>query len=87
MRSTTPLQALNLLNSEFMLQQAGFFAAGLEREAGKNRKAQLRLAFELAYNREPDAQESRAAQGLIASHGLTIFCRALLNSNEFLFVE
>jgi hypothetical protein len=87
MRSTTPLQALNLLNSEFMLQQAGFFATRLEREAGKDRKAQVRLAFELAYNRDPDAQESRAAQGLIASHGLTIFCRALLNSNEFLFVE
>src|SRR6266704_3043247 len=87
MRSTTPLQALNLLNSEFMLQQAGFFAARLEREAGKKVKEQVRLAFELGYNREPDAQEARNAQALIARHGLAIFCRALFNSNEFIFLE
>ena len=31
--STTALQALNLLNSRFMLQQAKFFAERLEREA------------------------------------------------------
>jgi hypothetical protein len=87
MRSTTPLQALNLLNSEFMFEQTGFFAARLEREAGKNVKAQVSLAFALAYNRSPDAGESRASQALIARHGLPIFCRALFNSNEFLFVE
>ena len=87
MRSTTPLQALNLLNSEFILQQAGFFAARLEQEAGKKVKDQIRLAFELGYNREPDAQEARNAQALIARHGLAIFCRALFNSNEFIFLE
>ena len=86
-RSTTPLQALNLLNSDFILQQAGFFAARLEREAGKDPKAQIRLAFELAYSRLPDAQEAGAAQALVARHWLTIFCRALFNSNEFIFVE
>jgi len=87
MRSTTPLQALNLLNSEFLVQQSGFFAQRLEREAGKNVKAQVRLAFQLAYNRDPESPEARAAQSFIAAHGLTLFCRALFNSNEFIFVE
>jgi len=75
------------LNSEFMLEQTRFFAERLEHDAGKNVKEQVRLAFALAYNRSPDAGESRAALALIARHGLPIFCRALFNSNEFLFVE
>ena len=87
MRSTTPLQALNLLNSEFMLQQAEFFAARLEREAGANVKAQVRLAFRLAFNRSPATEELRAAEKLIAQHGLLLFCRAIFNSNELMFVE
>jgi hypothetical protein len=87
MRSITPLQALNLLNSEFMLQQSELFAERLKREAGKKMKAQVRLAFQLAFNREPDADEIKGAQNLIAQEGLTLFCRALFNTNEFVFVE
>ncbi len=87
MRSTTPLQALNLLNSEFIVQQAGFFAERLERESGKKIEAQVRRAFELSYGRRPENQEMRAAQALIEKHGLPMFCRALFNSNEFIFAE
>ncbi len=87
LRSTTPLQALNLLNSEFILRQAEFFAARLEHEAGKNVNRQIRLAFDLSYNRRPSADETSRARALIARHGLAVFCRALFNSNEFLFLE
>jgi len=87
MRSTTPLQALNLLNSTFLIQQAGFFAERIEKEAGKDVAAQVRVAFELAYDRRPDPQETKAAQALIAQHGLPMLCRAIFNSNEFIFVE
>jgi len=86
-RSTTPLQALNLLNSEFVLQQAGFFAERLEHEAGKNVNRQIRLAFELSYNRAPSKQEAEKALGLIVQYGLPMFCRAMFNSNEFLCLE
>jgi hypothetical protein len=87
MRSTTPLQALNLLNSEFMVQQSDFFAERLKREAGPKVNNQIRLAFELAFNREPASDEMKAAETMIAKQGLTLFCRALFNANEFIFVE
>src|SRR5262249_14597709 len=53
MRSTTPLQALNLLNSNFLLQQSASFAERLNLEAGNTAKAQVHLAFQLVYNRDP----------------------------------
>ncbi len=84
--STTPLQALNLLNSSFTFQQAGFFAKRLENEAGANIAAQVNRAFKLAFGREPSAEETAAATALIREHGLPIFCRALFNSNEFITI-
>jgi len=85
-RSITALQALNLLNSPFMVQQSELMAERLVREAGPNWEAQSRLAFQLAFQREPDAAELAGAGPLIREHGLAAFCRALLNANEFLFV-
>jgi hypothetical protein len=84
--STTPLQALNLLNSSFMMQQAEFFAKRLQNEAGSDAKIQVRRAFALAFQRKPDRAEIAAATKLIQSDGLHVFCRALLNANEFLYV-
>ncbi|HEY8746912.1 MAG TPA: DUF1549 and DUF1553 domain-containing protein [Tepidisphaeraceae bacterium] len=84
--STTPLQALNLLNSPFVLQQAGFFAQRIEREAGNDVEAQVDRAFKLALNREPNSAEKVAATDLIRTRGLPMLCRALLNANEFLYV-
>jgi hypothetical protein len=85
-RSTTPLQALNLLNSGFMMQQAGFFAERLEKEAGREPEAQVRRAFALALQREPERAELAAAARLIRDQGLSVFCRALINANEFVYV-
>ncbi|MGV3659218.1 MAG: DUF1553 domain-containing protein [Prosthecobacter sp.] len=82
--STTPLQALNFLNSGFAMQQAGLMAARLEKDAGKASEAQVKRAFQLAYNRDPNVEELGASQKLIAEHGLPMFCRALLNTSEFM---
>jgi hypothetical protein len=82
--STTPLQALNFLNSTFAMQQAGLFAARLEKEAGKAAEAQVKRAFQLAYQRDPRADELSASTQLISEHGLAMFCRALLNTSEFM---
>ncbi len=85
--STTPLQALNLLNSPFLLQQAGFFAVRVEKEADKTSQARVHRAFQLAFQREPTEKEAAAAINLVTSQGLAALCRALLNANEFLYVD
>ncbi|MEO6036061.1 MAG: DUF1553 domain-containing protein [Verrucomicrobiota bacterium] len=84
--STTPLQALNLLNSTFILQQAEIFAKRLEREAGNDAASQTRTAFELVFARKPDRTELAVSEKLIREHGLQTFCRALFNANEFINV-
>lgn len=85
--STTPLQALSLLNSNFAVQQAGMFASRVQREAGSDLPAQVRRAFLLAFGREPAAEESGVALALVHEHGLPALCRALYNANEFLQIR
>lgn len=84
--STTPLQALNLFNSGFMLQESEVFARRIEKEAGANVPAQVQRAWQLAFNRAPDRKEGREAGLFVKSEGLPSLCRAVLNANEFLFV-
>jgi hypothetical protein len=85
-RSTTPLQAFNLLNSPFAMQQAKALSDRLQREAGEIPATQVGLAFRLLFGREPATAESAAAVGMIAKHGLPLLCRTLLNANEFIYV-
>ena len=85
--STTPLQALNLLNDPFMLDQGERFAARLRKEAGDAVPDQVRRAFRLAFGRDPSDGEAKASEKLVQVHGLATFCRALFNANEFVFVD
>jgi cytochrome c553 len=84
--STTALQALNLLNSQFVIQQSAAFAARLNTDAGADLSAQAERGFRLAFGRSPSPSESDAAIALIGSHGTPAFCRALYNANEFVYV-
>jgi hypothetical protein len=83
--STTPIQALNLFNSRFTLAQSEAFAARVKKEAGDDTANQIRRAYQLALNREPAADELGDTMPFIQQHGLAVLCRALFNSNEFLF--
>jgi hypothetical protein len=83
--TTTPLQALALLNGAFIVQQANFFAERVRREAGEKAEAQVTRAFRLAFSRAPSDKEQKAAVELVTQHGLATLCRALLNGNEFLY--
>ncbi|MBI1372119.1 MAG: DUF1553 domain-containing protein [Phycisphaera sp.] len=85
--TTTPLQALTMLNHNFTMDMAGALAERLQREAGKDAASQVRRAFLLAFAREPSADEADAAQRLITQHGLRALCRALLNSNELIYIN
>ena len=83
--TTTPLQALAMMNHRFTHDMAGFLAERLEREA--DAESRVRQAFRLAYAREPDADELRESIAAIERHGLTAFCLAVLNSNELIHVR
>lgn len=85
--SNTPLQALNLLNSRFLVQQADLFAARVRKESRDDAASQAATAIQLAFGRTASPDEVAAAEELLRTHGLTALCRALLNANEFLFVR
>ncbi|MEQ1853263.1 MAG: DUF1553 domain-containing protein, partial [Chthoniobacteraceae bacterium] len=83
--STTPIQALNLFNSRFTLDQSEAFAARVKKEVGDDPARQIRRAYQLALTREPTAEELNDTLPVIQKHSLAVLCRALFNSNEFLF--
>jgi hypothetical protein len=85
-RSNTPLQALNLFNSGFTVQQGELLAARLAREGGDDPAAQAGRAFQLFHGRDPDDAERAASVAIIRDHGLVSFARAMFNTSEFLFV-
>lgn len=84
--TTSPLQALSLLNNSFIADMAQAFAERISREAGRAPEAQIRHAFALAFVRPPSAAELEGARALVQQHGLPALCRALLNANEFVYV-
>lgn len=84
--STSPLQALSLLNSPFMTQQAQAFADRVTKESTSS-DAQIDRAYQLALCRRPVQDELDRARGLVAHFGLTALCRALLNSSEFIYLN
>ena len=84
-RSTTPLQALNLLNSAFVLQQAEFLAERLKSESDAPEQW-METSYKLCFGRPPTQKEVRLASQMLEELGLTQYCRVLLNSNEFVFV-
>lgn len=85
-RSNTPLQALNLFNSTFVVQQSDILAKRLTTEAGPTPEAQAALAFRLFYGRMPDGKELVSSAAMIRDHGVQSFARAMFNTSEFLFV-
>ncbi len=82
----TSLQALSLLNNQFMVRQAEHFAARLE-AATPHRTQQIAMAYQLAFGREPTENERRLVSDYAIQNGLANLCRVILNSNEFLFVD
>lgn len=85
--TTTPLQALSLMNNSFVQRQAKKLAERIEREAGREAKAQVKSLWLRCYAREPRADELRAAMKLAHEQGLESVAWAVLNSNEFVFVR
>jgi len=80
--STTPLQALNLMNSPYVVSQSGFIAERARAEAKKSGVDPVQRVFELILARPPIADEAKACEGM----DLALVARSLINSNEFAFL-
>jgi mono/diheme cytochrome c family protein len=100
--STVSPQALALMNNEFVLQQANFFAERVAKEAGADKRDQVVRAFEIALNRPPNAKEMEWSLSFLKSQAdgyaqrkdekpeapaLRDFCHAIINLNEFLYID
>ena len=84
-RSTTPLQALNLLNSGFVMQQAERFSERLRKDSIVPEQ-QVARAWELCFQRRPTDSEIAESVEFIHAEGLQQFARAMLNTSEFVFI-
>ena len=95
--TTVPTQSLIALNSAFMQGEAAVFAERLEREAGDDREAQVRLALTLVLLRDPTEDEVaehvafveriRDEYALDDATAMQMFCVVCFNLNEFMYLD
>lgn len=84
--TTTPLQALTMLNHSFTLDMSQAMATRLAK-ASDQVSDQVDLAYRGAFSRKPDDEERADCVSFIEQHGLAAFCRALLNASELIYVQ
>ncbi len=82
--TSTPLQALALMNDSFVVRQSMKLAARLKEQQPDLQK-QIELAYEFSYSRKPTAEELQAGLIVAKEHGLETLCWAIYNSSEFLY--
>jgi hypothetical protein len=85
--TTTPLQALALLNNALTLRLADRMAERICREAGAEPARQVDHAYRLAFGRSPAGDERVRAVRVVREFGPAVLARAIFNSNEFLYVD
>ena len=85
--TTTPLQALALMNNSFVLRQARFLGERVKKEAGADPEAQVRRAYLLAFGRPPTKEEAERAVPLARESGPEILGWVLLNASEYLYLR
>lgn len=85
--TTTPLQALSLLNNSFMLRMSERLAVKAFVEHGDVPEQQIRSLVEQIIPRKLALSEIDELRDFAARHGTPTLVRVLLNSNEFLYVE
>jgi mono/diheme cytochrome c family protein len=85
--TTTPLQALSLLNNSFVLRTADRLAARLAGEAGDDATRQVTHGCQLLFGRAATKDELEILPAFVAKHGLSALCRVWLNSSEFVQID
>ena len=85
--TTTPLQALGLMNNSFVQRQAGHLAERALRESKNDLPQAVRIAYRHALGRLPSRVEAKRALSAARERSLENVCWALLNSTEFVYVR
>ena len=85
--TTTPLQALSLMNNSFVQRQTRLFADRVMAQTHHKTKDAINLAYRYAFGRHATKQELDAAQAVAHRHGMHSVCWAILNASEFLYVR
>jgi hypothetical protein len=98
--TTTPTQALLMLNSPFMQQQALAFAERLLTDVPDSEDGRIDLAFRLAFGRPATEQQTAQVRAFLADQARRLpagtkspaavwpeLCLVLVNANEFLYVD
>ena len=95
--STQPTQALGMLNSAFLNEQAKVFSERLRRGAGDDLQAQVQFGLRLALSRPITAKEVARGVDLVTKlrkeenvsdeESLRMFCLMTLNLNEYVYLD
>jgi len=90
-RSTIAPQALVLLNSEFVQEQAAELARHIASHSTSDPANQIKLIYERCLGRVPTEREIAAGQKFLSAgkstERLADYCLAMFNLNEFVYVD
>ena len=89
--TTTPLQALSLMNGDWPLARAEALAERLMEIPSDGVEERIVSAYEIALGRNPEVEEIQLAQSFLerpaSSEAWIDFCHVLLNTNEFIYIN
>jgi hypothetical protein len=95
--TTVPTQALTMLNSRFVNDQASLFAESLRAGSGRGIRGQIARGLSLVYQREPRPDEIdhcvelvetlQTERGLSEEEAMNRFALVALNLNEFVYLD
>ena len=86
-QTTTPLQALTMMNHSFTRDMANAIAFRVRQQFPEDLPKQVEAVFKIAYQRRADADELDQSMKVVGDHGLRALCRAILNSSELIYLD
>jgi hypothetical protein len=94
--TTTPIQALALINGEWALARAENFAKHIQSSGANGIEEQITAGFHMALGRAPEKEELTKVQEFLEfnaedpeklKESWVDFCHVLINTNEFIYIN
>ena len=83
--TTTPLQALTLVNSDIVFQWSQALAGRVIRESRDDDAARIERLYQILFSRSPDSYEKSTLQGFLDEHEKVIASK--VSNGKFLIAE